>query len=94
MQENGTVFADTPRVDYSAGFLAAYKGLQLEDIKAKSGPVQYIVDEGVELGDFRSFTSMARSSIAASVCADHTDTVSMVRADVAVGVQCLGWTRP
>ena len=47
MQENGTVFVETPRVDYSAGFLAAYKGLQLEDIKAKSGPVQYIVDEGV-----------------------------------------------
>ena len=54
VQENGTVFAETPRVDYSSGYLAAYKGLQLEAIKSKSGPVQYVLDEGVELGESRS----------------------------------------
>lgn len=45
---------ETSRVDYSAGYLESYKGLQLEEIKAKGGPEEYVVDEGAELGASRS----------------------------------------
>lgn len=44
------VFKETLRVEYSPGYLDAYKGLTLEDIKAKAGPGQYIVDEGAQPG--------------------------------------------